>query len=40
MNQVGRGLTIAENQSVGAMLGQPQNFLQARMMWLALLVNF
>jgi hypothetical protein len=33
-------VVLQELQSYGTTLGQPQNFLQARMMRLALLVNF
>ena len=33
-------VVLQEVQTYGASLGQPQNFLQARMLRLALLVNF
>jgi hypothetical protein len=39
-NVTNNNVVLQEVQSYGANLGQPQNFLQARLLRLALLVNF
>ena len=39
-NVTNGNVVLQEVQTYGATLGQPQNFLQARMMRLALLINF
>ena len=39
-NVTNGNVVLQEVQTYGASLGQPQNFLQARMLRLALLINF